>query len=291
MLQRDRGYKLIVGDYKTGQGILIENLNVTFEVSKNADNKKNGNSASIEVYNLSTDTLRKLQTEFIACEFYCGYKELGINRLVYGEVVQVSTRRQGEDKVTQLLLGEGYVALNHQTLKSTVPPGKTVADVIEEVRKSMPGVVRGIYAGTNINNPVVYGYPLTGTPKQMLEELSETYGLEYRVDQNTLSVADDGGLTTKNIAVVLNKNTGLIELPYFVSPPVTKRKGDSTRKTGVQFKALLNTDIVPGAIIKIESSTINGIYKVTSTRHYGSYRDNDWYVEGFCELPTDKELS
>lgn len=291
MYQRDRGYKLIVGDYKTEQGVLIENLNVTFEVSKSADNKKTGNSASIEVYNLSTDTLKKLETDFLACEFYCGYKEIGINRLVYGEVVQVSTRRQGDDKVTQLLLGEGYVALNHQTLKSTVPPGKTVADVIEEIRKSMPGVVRGIYAGTNINNPVIYGYPLTGTPKQMLEELSEAYGLEYRVDQNTLSIADAGGLTTKNIAVVLNKNSGLIDLPFYVSARVSKKKGDYTRKTGVQFKALLNTDIVPGAIVKIESSTINGLYKVTSTRHYGSYRDNDWYVEAYCELPKGKDLN
>lgn len=289
MFQRDRGYKLIVGDYKTEQGVLIENLNVTFEVSKNADNKKNGNSASIEVYNLSTETLKKLETDFLACEFWCGYNEIGINRLVNGEVVQVSTRRQGDDKVTQLLLGEGYVALNHQTLKSTVPPGKTVADVIEEIRKSMPGVVRGIYAGTNINNPVIYGYPLTGTPKQMLEELSEAYGLEYRVDQKTLSVTDSGGLTSKNVAVVLNKSTGLIDLPFYVSPRVTKKKGDNTRKTGVQFKALLNTDIIPGNIVKIESSTINGIFKVTSTRHYGSYRDQDWYVEAYCELPNDKD--
>lgn len=291
-LQKDRAYKLIVGDYKTEQGVLIENLHVTFEVSKNANNKKTGNSASIEIYNLSDATLKKFETEFLACEFYCGYVHTGIQRLVAGEVVQCSTQKQGKDRVTQLLLGEGYVALNQQYLKSTVPAGKTVSDVIEEIRKQMPGVVRGAYTGANLSNPVIYGYPLHGTPKQMLEEICNAYELEYRVDRGALYIADEGGLTdkSKTTAFVLNKKTGLIDIPFYVSPVVKTVKGSKVRKDGVQFKALLNPLIVPGALVKIESETINGYFKVTSTRHYGGYRDNDWYVEAYCQLPNEQDF-
>ncbi len=293
MLQRDRGYRLIVGDYKAGTGVLIENLQVTFEVSKSSDNKKKGNSVSIEIYNLSDETLNKF-TEFLACEFYCGYTDENtpLKRLFYGEVVQVSTRRQGPDKVTQLLLGEGYVALNHQTLSSTVPDGKTVKDVIEEIRGSMPGVVRGIFSGLNINNTIPFGYPLTGTPKRALEELSETFGLEYSIDQNTLTVTDAGGLSHKDkgTAVVLSEKTGLVEIPYYTTPSSRKQKGDKSRREGVQFKALLNPDIVPGKIVHLISNKITGYFKVTDTRHFGSYRDNDWYVECYCDIPQEKDF-
>jgi len=291
MYQRDRGYRLIVGDYKTEQGVLIENLHVTFEVSKSSDNKRGGNSASIEIYNLSDTTLAKFETEFLACEFHVGYKDVGINRLVVGEVVQVSTRKSGNDRVTQLLLGEGYIALNHQTLKATIPPGKRVFDVVEEIRKRMPGIDRGVFAGMNGEQLCTYGYPLSGTPKKALEELCEAYRLEYSIDRNTLSITDEGGLRDKlrTTAFVLNKDTGLIEIPYYAQERV-KAKGDKTKRTGVQFKALLNTEIVPGSIVKLESKTVSGYYKVTTARYYGGYRDNDWYVECFCSMPLDEEL-
>lgn len=292
MYQRDRGYKLIVGDYNTEQGILIENLHVTFDVSKNSDNKKGGNSATLEIYNLSDATLKKFETDFLACEFYCGYKEIGINRLFSGNVVELTTRRSGTDKVTQLILGEGYTALNQQRLSSTIPSDKKVEDVVEEIRKKMPGVVRGTYAGVNCQSPITFGYPLSGTPKQALDEVCKAYGMEYNLDRGVLNISDNGGLIdkAKATAFVLNKNTGLIEIPYYTQDRSYKEKENKSRKSGLQFKALLNTEIVPGKLVKIESDGISGFFKVTSTRHYGGYRDNDWYVEGFCLLPDAEEL-
>lgn len=291
MYQRNRGYKLIVGDYKTEQGVLIEDLHVTFEISKSSDNRRGGNSASIEIYNLSDATLAKFETEFLACEFHVGYEGTGINLLVAGEVVQVSTRKSGNDRVTQLLIGEGYVALNHQTLNSTIAPGKKVFDVIEEIRRKMPGISRGVFTGMNGEQLCTYGYPLTGVPKKALEEICETYRMEYSIDRNVLSVTDEGGLKDKlkSTAFVLNQYTGLIEIPFYATERV-KQKGDKTKRVGVQFKALLNTEIVPGSIVKLESKTISGYYKVTTARYYGGYRDNDWYVECFCSLPLDEEL-
>ena len=52
LLQKDRVYELIIGDYKTTAGLLINNLQVTFDISKSTENKNKTNSASIEVYNL-----------------------------------------------------------------------------------------------------------------------------------------------------------------------------------------------------------------------------------------------
>ena len=56
-------------------------------------------------------------------------------------------------------MGAAYTEINHQML-STSPPGRTIKDVAEDIRKAIPNVSRGVYNGTNLNNPILYGYPL-----------------------------------------------------------------------------------------------------------------------------------
>lgn len=285
MLQRQRIYELILGDAKTKDAVKITNLQVKFDISKSSDNKKSANSATIEIYNLSNATLDKLKTDYLACSISCGYQDTGLINLLIGQVVMVTTRKDGTDKVTQLQIGEGYVELNQQYLKGLTPMGGTVEETIEEIRKQMPGVVRGAYTGLNIKSQVMYGYPLTGTPREMLNEIAEAYRLEYRVDRNGLYVTDEAGLADKNLntAFVLSENSGLVDIPYKASAEGRKLKGDKTKRQGIHFKALLNGKIIPGSPIRLESEAITGWYKVKDVRYYGGFNDNDWYVEGLCE--------
>lgn len=298
MAQKDRIFSLTVGDYKTGNGLLIENprigsqgqaisnpWQITFDVSKSADNKRNnGNSAVIEIYNLSDDQIKLLESDYLEVSFSVGYISTGTHLLVQGNVTETSTVKSGNDYVTQLKIGEGYTALNHEQLASVVSPGKTVKDVLEEIRQQMPGVARGAYTGTNLNNPIVFGWRLKGSPKEMLMKLCESQNLEYNINSGVLNVSEENGLLTKDVtlAPVLNARTGLIDLPFHTSETGRKPKKDKKRRRGVQFKALLNTDIVPGKIVKLESKWITGFYRVNTARFSGDFRGNDWYVEVFC---------
>jgi hypothetical protein len=305
MAQKDRVFSLTIGDYKTGNGLLIENprregnnlidnpWQITFDISKSADNKRNnGNSAVIEIYNLSDSQIKLLESDYLEVQFQVGYKESGAHTLVVGNVTETSTVKNGNDYVTQLKIGEGYTDLNHQRLAKMVSPGKTVADVLEEIRQQMPGVARGAYTGTNLNNPIVFGWRLKGTPKDMLMKLCEAQNLEYNINCGVLNVSADNGLLSKDtqLAPVLNANTGLIDLPFYTSETGRKPKKDKKRRRGVQFKALLNTDIVPGKIVKLESKWISGFFRVNSARFYGDFRGNDWYVECFCSEVQAEDL-
>lgn len=298
MAQKDRVFSLKVGDYKTGNGLLIQNPKVEpdgsvsenpweikFDVSKSADNKRNnGNSAVIEIYNLSDSQIKLLESEYLKVEFYVGYKGAGAHLLVAGNVTETSTVKHGTDYVTQLKIGEGYTDLNHQQLVTMVSPGKTVADVIEEIRQQMPGVARGAYTGTNLNNPIVCGWRLKGTPRDMLMKICEAQNLEYNVNSGVLNVSGENGLLSKdtNLAPLITAETGLIDLPFYTSETGRKPPKDKKRRRGVQFKALLNTDIVPGRIVKLDSKWITGYYRVNTARFSGDYRGNEWYVECFC---------
>jgi len=307
MAQKDRVFSLTVGDYKTGRGLLIENpridsqgfvssnpWQITFDVSKSADNKRNnGNSAVIEIYNLSDDQIKLLESDYLEVSFSVGYLDTGAHLLVQGNVTESSTVKSGNDYVTQLKIGEGYTALNHEQLAKMVSPGKTVADVLEEIRQQMPGVARGAYTGTNLNNPIVFGWRLKGSPREMLMKLCEAQNMEYNINSGVLNVSEENGLLSKDtvLAPVLNERTGLIDLPFHTSETGRKPKKDKKRRRGVQFKALLNTDIVPGKIVKLESKWISGFYRVNTARFSGDFRGNDWYVEAFCSEIAAEDLA
>lgn len=281
ILQKNRQYRLAVGDYKTGDGLLIEDLQVTFDISKSTNNKNRTNSATIEVYNLSEESLKILDTDYPAAVFEAGYLDTGgPKRLFAGQVTNVSTRKSGTDVVCQITMGSGYVNLNHETLSDLVPPGNNVKDAIEKLRKAI-GADRGVYNGTNLNNEIIYGYPLSGTPKEMLDELAEKYQLDWQLDDGVLYVHDNDRAATEQfqLAYVISPFTGLIERPYRVSGDRRRSKKDKVKKPGIQMKILLNPEIKAGDIIQIEEGLLKGWYKVDSIRHSGSWRGDNWYTE------------
>lgn len=282
--QKNRAYSLIIGDIETGDGFEISELNISFDVSKSSSNKDKTNSCVIEVYNLSKERQKLLERDYIAAVLSAGYHDTAIKRLFAGQVTEATTRKSGTDSITQIRMGSSYTELNHSTLSKYVAPGKTYRDVLEEVRKELPGVSRAVYNGTNLNNPVLDGYPLSGTAREMLDEISEAQQVEWHIDDGVLYANDMSGTSTDNLATsfIINKTTGLIELPYAVSGDRVRAKKDKVKKTGVQMKILLNPEILPGSIILLEDENFEGYYKVDSTRTYGQWRSNDWYTDLRC---------
>lgn len=285
LIQRNRVYELIIGDYKKNDALLINSLQVSFEISKASSNKHKTNSCSIEIYNLSDQSLKLLGTDYPAASFKAGYADTGGAQFMFGgQVTQVTTRKHGTDRITQILMGTGYTDLNHRVLSQITAPGRTVKDVAEDVRKNLPGVVRSVYSGTNLNNPILYGYPLMGSPREMLDELSEKYSLDWQIDGDTLYIHDNDRANSENfkLAYVISRFTGLIESAYRISGDVRRSKKDKAKKQGVQMKLLLNPNIKAGDIVRLEDTLITGWYKVDDLRHYGSYRGNPWYTELKC---------
>lgn len=279
--QKNRVYSLIIGDAASGNALEIHDLQVTFDISKSTNNKNRTNSAAIEIYNLSDDHIKILDVDYPAAVFSAGYLDTGgVKRLFAGQVNNVSTRKSGTGRVTQVTLGAGYTDLNHQVLSEVVPPGREVRTAIESLRRSI-GADRGVYNGTNLNSPIIYGYPLTGTPKDMLDELSEKYNLDWQLEEGVLYVHDNdrGNSENFNEAYVISKYTGMIELPYRVSGDRKRSKKDAVKKPGVQMKILLNSDIRAGDIILLEDTLLNGWYKVTDLRHTGGWRSQQWTTE------------
>lgn len=284
MIQLGRIYQLEIGDDKVG--FTIRELHITFDINKVSDNKKNSNNCTIQIYNLSREHQDILRNDFINANFSIGFFKTGLDLVFSGQVLTAQTRKQGADSITQIQMGGNYTQLNHDTISKFIPDGKTYQDVIEDLRKSkLPSVTSAIYAGVNCKNPVVDGYPMYGTARQVLDDICASQDIEYQIDGNTLYIADAGGSHTKDLSsvFVIGQGSGLVERPYPVNGDVRRKTKDKKKKGGIQFKCLINPKIVCGSIIRLEYGSMTGYYKVSAIRIYGGFRENDWYMDIRCE--------
>lgn len=285
MRQFNRFYRLTIGDYKTKEGLRIKDLQVSFDIHKSANNAAKSNTASIELTNLSDNSLKILETDYPALIFEVGYESPSNLKILFsGKIGDVTTRKSGPNRVTQLIVGSAYTELNHETLSKLVPAGGTVQSVVDELIKSFPNIKRGVYSGSNLNSVLINGYPISGTLKAELNRLAKNYRLNWQIDNDVLYVSDADRATTENFnsAYVISPTSGLIEIPYYTSGKKNKMKDDPTKKQGVQFNMLINPDVPVGGIIKLEDTAITGWFRVDTVRYSGEYMGGSWLQEVYC---------
>lgn len=296
--QRDRIYSLIVGP--EGESVEINNLQIKFEVVKTSSNKDKKNKAVIRIYNLSEERQRALESDYVNVQFSVGYRDTGLIPLFAGQVVNIDSKRSGDtftekentDTVTKIELDTFFVELNTTQLSKIIPAGKTVRDVILGITKDVPEITRQEMNGKGIERVVEDGYPLAGTPRQMLDELSNTYNIEWQIDGETLFVQDREGTYSDNIEGVYSfgQFSGLIERPYRKADDSKKlktKKGEPKQrkaKDTVQFKILLNPSVVAGSIIHLDYREFTGYYKVNEVKHSGDFMSDQWYSELICSV-------
>lgn len=281
VLQKDRIYSLVVWDKETGDGWDIRDLHITFDISKMADNSKKDNTATIEIYNLSRDKQNFLEKEYISAALSVGYVDTGLILLFSGQVVEASTRSSGGDVVTTLRIGVAYTELNHKTLNKLIPDGMLVEDVIKEIAGEL-GVSQNVVTGVNCKNPVIDGYPISGTPKDVLNEVCNAHDMDWSIDGDTLYVSDATESHTRDLdsVIIISQASGLIERPYLTSSPDGKSRANAkNKKKGLQFKCLINPELVAGSLIKLEYEELTGYYRIDAIRAYGGWRDNNWYMD------------
>lgn len=283
-----RKYSLAIGNAGSSEYLLYEDLEMSFRVTFNSNNKKKQDNATFEITNLGKEALNKLEKEYAKVIFNVGYED-SVRQLFVGEVVDISTRKSGTERITSLECKPASSAIQFRGVNRVIPAGSKVVDVIEEIRK-VAGLKKGAVKGSRVSTSIPFGYPLSGTPQQMLDEVCETYLLEWRIQNDALYVNDEeAGLSASSILVpLITSETGLIEVPYYTTQDSTKSSKDKTKRKALQFKSLLNTEIKAGSFVKIVHDDIDGLFKVDEASFSGSFRGGEWTVD--CKCSVAKEV-
>ena len=278
ILQRDRNYLLRVG-VPGKESLAISGLQCTFKVQKSSDNKKKGNHASVSIYNLSEDHRKLIEHDDAVISLDVGYADTGLHELFSGEVTDAETNRSGEDIVTTFTLDTVFSGLNHKILSKLISPNTTLQELFKQVAKEMPDITQTKFSGPTLQRKVIDGYPVSGSPRQILTEVCDAYGLEWQIDSGILYVTDvTYSFMTDKQAFVLNEMSGLIGRPEEDEIEKSRSKKDKKKRgrRGLKIKCLLNPLIKTGGLIKLEFGDMSGVYKVIDASHDGEIYGNSW---------------
>lgn len=299
--QFNRTYELVISDPKTSKGLRIvgnedknDGLQISFSIKKHIDNKNQSNTCDIKITNLSNDTINFLRERNLAVVFKVGYDD--DNKVLFtGMTTEVDEDDNygSVDKVTSIKCVPANTVFYSPIISKTFPAETTPRSIIEFLVGQDSNLNLASINSKNIDVRFPFGYPIEGTVKQVLDELSRDYNFNYRIDGKRLYINDPNTYQSSNSAqsaFVISPDTGLIGLPTFATADGKKPKKDQTAKNGVKFTALINALIQPGQAVSIKDTEISGIYRVNSAEFKGDWRGGGWYVVCHCSKLNAKEI-
>lgn len=301
ILQFYRTYKLVIGSPETNKGIVItgddakdSGLQMKFGIKKHIDNSEKANEASIELFNLSEESINYIQKPDIAIFLYVGYNNN--NKLLFqGIIKEVDTedRASRRDRRTTLRCTPADSLVYQPSISKTFPANTSPREIVNYIVGQSPTLSKASFNSSNIDDKFPFGYSVSGTPKEILDDLARDYNLFYRIDGRRLYISDPNRYQSPNSterAFVISPSTGLLGVPVYASPDGKTNKDDTQRKDGIKFTALCNALIIPGSAISIKDTVINGIVRVNSCEYKGDWRGNTWQVTCWCSKLSGQEV-
>lgn len=271
--------------------IIITKLDVAFRVTKTL--KKEPNTCELTIYNLNKEHRDQLaQIEAPVVKIKASYKGRGsagtaalaavdsllgnsnsteAGLIFLGDVRDVSSRFDPPDWVTTLESGDGEKKKRGSRINKSFAKGTSLKTVMGEAAKAL-GVGLGnidkkalsaklLGAGGEFLN----GVTLSGPASKELDRVIKSAGLEWSVQDGVLQILEPGK-PLEDISVVLSSSTGLIGSPTIGNDGV------------VRMTALINSDIVPGRQLELDSATIKARCRAERCEYTGTNYDMDFYV-------------
>lgn len=277
----NRAYRLQVDDLE------LTGLDVQFRAQKTLQPEPD--TLELTIYNLKEESRAKLQwLEEVFVRLEAGYRPnpvaAGVNTaptnvgvqdtlpLIFsGTLRSARSHREGPDWVTVIASGDGDDAKKTR-VNMSFGPGATLAFAVDQVAQTL-----GLGLGklpTEIANAKLAdggqqfsnGIVLSGNGFEQLTRLLDSAGLQWCVQDGEIVVTRRG--LGAGDAAVLAGWSGLIGSPTL---------GTDGR---INFRALLQPEILPGRQVLIESRLVGGYFQVESAVYIGDTAGQDWYIDG-----------
>ena len=255
----------------TGDRGLDIDLNISF------GDKEEPDVSEVTIYNLSDHSINEIEKQGY-CVVNAGYKELGnIANVLSGDIEDVNTDWQGLDKVTKIKVSDGGKAWRTAELNATYEKGTKASFIMRDLANVMGYEIVEITP----KEDKVYklGKTIQGPCSNSLKQLVKDTNSKMFINKNRITIRDEKkGYDT---GFVLNGETGLIGSPtlnkYDSGDKTEAREKDKDKKKNKEEKktwkvvCLLNPKIETDSIIKIESRSVSGTFRIISGKHTSDF--------------------
>lgn len=256
----------------TGDGgeLVVEALKIAFRVSKVISGTPN--AAEIEIWNLSRENRMKIKKEFDKVRIEAGYEgSLGgkgnVGIIFEGFIRDIRHRREDTDIITTVESGDGDKGIRQGVISKTFPAGTKPSEMIEELRKRMPGVDKGVIQDAVKDLPA-YKRPVVmcGPCRKELDKIGRTHNLYWGVQDGAMEVVSGDSYVDE--VVVISQQTGMIGIPDITDD-------------GIRVSCLLNPQLRIARVVEIRSETLEmndqqGRFRVSCVDFQGDNRDGDF---------------
>lgn len=270
-----RTYTMKCGKMKS-KGFMIGNihnatettLHVSFSVEK--CDVESPNTAKVQVWNLSDENLKILDGKDCIVELKAGYGNNNALILV-GNVTSVITTPENADQMTEIEVMDGRVELRDTTISISINGSVNCKDVYKKIASKMGLPIT--FAGDLSFKKMPNGFSYTGKAKNALQKIAKYCGHRWTIQNQTIQITWPGRAISAR-GFLLNSDTGLISIPKRITIGSTSDKEES--QTGWEVEYFLNGAIGVNDVVKIQSSTANGYFRVYKVTIDGDNMEGDW---------------
>jgi hypothetical protein len=291
MAQFNRVFRLTLGvQGKKGRVIeadgRAEGLRVEFAIER--DLTQETNKSNVRISNLAPQTAKELEADDVIALLEAGYAEdIGLRRIFVGAVTAATTTWEDAGTVTSLELSDGQIPLRDTVLALSYAPGVLGRKIFDDIAGQMG--LSSYIAPDAVFASYPNGYSYIGKASPCLDKICRAAGLVWSIQNNILTVILAGGSTGIR-ALVFSADSGLIGSPERIVKGVRRpdkeaqkkrkvKKDKTEKRAGWKITALLAPTVNPGDLVRIESPTVTGWFRVESLRHTGDSRGQEWYSE------------
>lgn len=253
----------------------IVGLDIEFRVERSL--KATQNTAEFTIFNLSADTRKFLseQKRGAIVEFRAGYKDQEpLPRLFLGDLRVVTSLREGADWRTEISNGDGDQK-KKKPISFSLGPGTTFENAVKRIVSEMGATIGSTAAllakgkFSDASKQFSDGFTAHGNGDEELRKLLSAGGLEHSYQNGEIQILEPNG-DLANTAVLLKLGTGLVGSP------------EVGTKGAIKVRSLLNADIAPGRVVRVEAANVSGFYVVKKASYLGGTATNDWYTDAEC---------
>ncbi|HEX3045404.1 MAG TPA: hypothetical protein VHY08_11665 [Bacillota bacterium] len=243
----------------------LEYPELAYEFEINFSTDSDSNTGNLKIYNLSSATIDLFQKGQLFM-LSAGYREdLGV--ILLGVIVSATSAWEGTEKITTAIIGDCTDRWLKVTINNTWRAGITASQVAKDIVANLGLGTEGIQIPKDITYP--RGKTFSCTCKRALEELARDLKLKLHFTGGKLYLKpEEAGLSD---IVLLNSDTGLMGSPEKVDD------GQEKSKNRYKVQSLLNHRLRTDAVVKIESQSLQGLWRIDKGKHVLS--GDDFHTE------------
>ena len=288
LIPNERDYRVV-----TNNAVEITESDLVARIGARAANSSS--NTTISVYNLSPETLEiveRVNNYVILKAGYASDEDIGI--VFTGQVKDFSTMREGQDLVTKLVCGEGYIPNNSIRIAKAFPE-QTSADTIFKYmieRYKEAGVPLGQYTAQAKDDEIVdyvqlkrppetifeMGYSMNGFLINEMKRLCKSLGYVSYIVNGRLFIHP------ASFTKVVERYQVSEQQIYSVRKS-SSSTGTATSKvdTGIDISVPLDARFNIDKQIEVVDGKFKGVYKILSCSHVINFRNGAYETNMSCK--------